>query len=125
MEKRRPITEEDVLLTELLIARSYGNLKQSADRASHGVFRSAGSTIRRHPYAAAGAAIGAGIILFGLFRLLGRGGSGRRGASGDREYASRPDMTMEILSLIMPVITPYITAYAEKYLGRMSAKNRN
>jgi hypothetical protein len=125
VEKRRPITEEDVLLTELLIARSYGNLKQSVVRASSGAFGSTGATIRKHPYAAAGAAIGAGIILFGLFRLISRGGSGRRSRAGDREYSSRPDMAMEILSMIMPIITPYITAYAEKYLGRMFSRNRD
>jgi len=125
VEKRRPVTEEDILLTELLIARSFGNLKQSVVQASSGAFSSAGTTIKKHPYAAAGAAIGAGIILYGLFRLMNRGGSGKRSAAGDREYSSRPNMTMEILSMIMPIITPYITAYAEKYLGRMFARNRD
>lgn len=124
MERRRPITEEDILLTELLIARSYGNLKQSVVRASSGAFSSAASTVRKHPYAAAGAAIGAGIILFGLLRLISRG-SGRRRTSGDHDRPSRPDMAMELLSLIMPVITPYITAYAEKYLGRMFSRGRD
>lgn len=129
MENRRPITEEDVLLTELLLARSYGRLKRSvADTASRSL-RSAGDavgdTVRKHPYATAGAAIGAGVLLYGLFRLMERGGSSRRGNSGSRERSSRPDITMEILSMLMPVITPYITAYVEKYLGRTFLRRRH
>lgn len=121
MERRRPITEEDILLTELLIARSYGNLKQSvvreASRTLSSVGGSVGGTIKKHPYAAAGAAVGAGIILYGLFRLMNRDGPAKGRAAGGRDPMSRPGMTMEILSMIMPIVTPYITAYVEKYLG--------
>jgi hypothetical protein len=126
VEKRRPITEEDLLLTELLIARSYGNLKQSVIQASSRTLSSVGGSIggsvRKHPYAAAGAAVGAGIILFGLFRLLNRRGSASRSVAGGREQASRSGMTMELFPLIMPIITPYIAAYVEKYLGKMFSK---
>ena len=83
MENRRPITEDDVYLTELLLAKSYGSLKESVVKASSDALRSAGESVggavRRHPYATAGAAAGAGILLFLLFRLMGGGGSkGRR-----------------------------------------------
>jgi hypothetical protein len=122
VEKRRPITEDDVLLTELLIARSYGNLKQSVVKTSFEALGSVGGTIKRHPYATAGAAVGAGILLFGLFSLLIRGGS-RKGHG--REKRSRTDMTTEIFSMLMPVITPYITAYLKQYLGRAFSKDRN
>jgi hypothetical protein len=121
VEKHRPITEEDVFLTELLIARSYGNLKQSVVQTSFDALGSVGGTIKKHPYATAGAAVGAGILLFGLISLMFRGGSGKgRG----REERSRPDMATEIFSLLMPVVTPYITAYLEKYLGRVFSKDR-
>jgi len=53
-----------------------------------------------------------------------RGGSGRKRADGDRDHASRPDMTAEIFSLLMPVVTPYLTAYLEKFLGRTFSKDR-
>jgi hypothetical protein len=122
VEKRRPITEDDVLLTELLIARSYGNLKQSVVKTSFEALGSVGGTIKRHPYATAGAAVGAGILLFGLFSLLIRGGS-RKGHG--MEKRSRTDMTTEIFSMLMPVITPYITAYLKQYLGRAFSKDRN
>jgi hypothetical protein len=128
VEKRRPITEEDVLLTELLIARSFGNLKQSVIRASSrtlsSVGGSVGGTIKKHPYATAGAAVGAGIILFGLFSLLNRRGSASRSVSGSREQTSRAGTAMDLLSVIMPIITPYITAYVEKYMGRMFSRGR-
>jgi hypothetical protein len=122
VEKRRPITEDDIFLTELLIARSYGNLKQSVVQASGGTLSSLGGTIRKHPYAAAGAAAGAGILLFGLIKLMNRGSGKGRHAGRDR--LSRPDLTREIFSLIMPLVTPYITAYVEKYLGRTFSKDR-
>jgi hypothetical protein len=121
VEKRRPITEDDVLLTELLIARSYGNLKQSVIKTSFEALGSVGGTIKKHPYATAGAAVGAGILLFGLFSLLNRGSS-RKGHG--RERKSRPDITSELFSLLMPVVTPYITAYLEKYLGRVFSRDR-
>lgn len=123
MEKRRPITEEDLLLTELLIARSYENLKQSAVQASSRSIRSAGRSLKQHPYAVAGAAVGAGIILYGLFRLMNRNGAVKRSVAGDREHASRSGVTMELLSLLTPVVMPYITAYLEKYLKRMFSKD--
>jgi len=124
VKNRRPITEDDVLLTELLIARSYGNLKKSVVKTSFEALGSVGGTLKKHPYATAGVAVGAGILLFGLFALMFRGGSGRKRADGDRDHASRPDMTAEIFSLLMPVVTPYLTAYLEKFLGRTFSKDR-
>ena len=89
MKNRRPITEDDVYLTELLIARSYGNLKHSVAKASSDALGSVGDavggTVRKHPYATAGAAVGAGIIMFMLFRLMNRGGSSRRKGASERE----------------------------------------
>jgi hypothetical protein len=122
--RRKPITEDDILLTELLLARSFGNLKQSVAREASRTFRSVGGTVKKHPYAGAGAAAGAGIILYGIFRLLKGGGSASRCVNGGRQQGSRSGITMEILSIMMPIITPYITAYVEKYIGRMFPKGR-
>lgn len=125
MEKRRPISEDDILLTELLIARSLGNLKQSVVRKASRTLSSAGGTVKKHPYATAGAAVGAGIILYGLFRLMKRKGSPGMSDAGGREYTSQPNVTMEILSMMMPIIAPYITTYVEKYLGKAFSRGRN
>jgi hypothetical protein len=126
MKNRRPITEDDILLTEMLIQKSYGNLKQSVVQASSDAFgslgESVGGTIKKHPYATAGAAVGAGVILFGLFKLLNKGGSGKHKGDGGRSHKS--DMGMDILSMLMPLAMPYLTAYLEKYLGSMVSGKR-
>jgi len=128
VKDRRPITEDDILLTEMLIAQSYGNLKKSVVRASSDAFgslgESVGGTIKKHPYATAGAAIGAGVLLVMLFKLMSRGGSGKHNGDGGGRRSS--DMGSDILAMLMPLAMPYMTAYLEKYLGRMvSKKQRN
>ena len=124
MEKRRQVTEEDILMTEAMIARSFGRLKRSVTRAPSRAFSSAGETIGKHPVAAAAAAVGAGIALYGLFRLVTRHGTARESVAGSREHKSRPDMKMEILSMILPIVTPYIAGYLEKYMGRIFSGDR-
>jgi hypothetical protein len=119
VEKRRPITEDDLYLTEMLIARSYGNLKHSVARASSEALGSVGGTVggtvKRHPLATAGAAIGAGILLFMVARMIG-GGSSRKKHDRDRER-SRPGMTSDLLGIFMPLVMPYLTGYIRSYLG--------
>jgi hypothetical protein len=72
--RNRPITEDDVLLTELLLAQSYGKLKHSVMQVSSDALSSVGASVagtaRKHPCATAGAAVGAGVILYGLFRMM-------------------------------------------------------
>ena len=125
MEKRRQVTEEDLHRTEAMIARSYGRLKQSVVQAPSQALGSMGKTMRKHPFAAASAAIGTGIALYGLYRLVTRKGAAKEGGAGDREQRSRPDMTMEILSMILPMVTPYIAGYLEKYMGRLFSGDRD
>ena len=124
MENRRPVTEEDILLTEMLIARSYGRLKQSVAQEASRTIGSVRGTVKDHPFAIAGAAVGAGVILYGLFRLMTRNGSAGMSVAGGREKTARSNMTMKIFSLITPLVTPYITAYVEKNLSRMFSKDR-
>ena len=124
MKNRRPITEDDIFLTEMLIAKSYGNLKQTVKQASADTFGSlgetVGETVRTHPYATAGAAVGAGIVLFGLFKLMNRNSSSKEKG---RERSSGAGM--DIISIIMPILTPYLSAYLEKSLGETFSKGLN
>src|SRR5512136_1946249 len=101
-------------MTELLIARSSQNLK-----------RSAGDSLKKHPYAVAGAAVGTGILLYGIFRLLNRHGSAGKRNAVDREYSARSGFAMDLLFLMFPLVKPYITAYLENYMGRMFHKGRH
>jgi hypothetical protein len=117
VEKRRQVTEEDILMTEAMIARSYGRLKRSVARAPSQALSSMGGTIRKHPVATAALAVGAGLTLYGIFRMATRPGSFRESRS--REQKSHSDMRMELFSMILPIITPYIVSYLEKYLGKI------
>jgi hypothetical protein len=124
VEKYRQVTEEDILKTEEMIARSYGRLKQSVVQAPSKALGSLGKTVKDHPFATAATAVGAGIALYGLFRLVTRQGTASKNVGGSREQKSRPDLRMEILSLILPMVAPYISSYIEKYLGRIFSRDR-
>jgi len=124
VERRRQITEEDILVTEAMIARSYGRLKRSVVQAPSRAFSSAGETVRKHPFATAAAAVGAGIALFGLFRLITRLGTREKDA-GSRERGSRPDMTRQILSMIIPLAAPYVTGYLKNYMAKVFSGERD
>jgi len=126
VERTRPITEDDVLLTELLLARSYARLKQSVVKTSSDALSSVGDmvggTVRKHPYATAGAAVGAGVLLYGLFRLMNRDSPAPERSGGKK--AGRSAMTMEVLSLLAPVVMPYVTSYLDGYLKKAFSKER-
>jgi hypothetical protein len=129
MENRRRVTEEDLRITEKLIAESYGTMKQSVIQAPSRASRSFGQTIRDHPFAAAGAAVVGGIIVYGIIKLLTSRASGQE--SGDRaltghKYETRaPEITHQVLSMMIPVVAPYITGYIQKYIARMMSGERD
>ncbi len=125
MERRKPITEEDIRMTEKMIARSFGNLKQSAVQTSRRSLRSATGKITQNPYAVAGAAVGAGILIYGIFRLMSRKGPDRKERAVDRRSSSRSGVTMELLPLIIPLVKPYVTAYLGNYMGKRFSKGLN
>ena len=125
MEKHRQVTEEDIIMIEELITRSYGRLKQSVVQAPSRALRCAGNTLKEHPLATAGAAVGAGITLYGLFRLMTRQGSVKESITYGTEKQSGPEMTRVILSLIIPIVTPYIAGYLGKHVGRVFPEDRN
>ena len=123
MKSRNLITEEDLLVTEALIAESYGRMKKSVIQAPSRALTSVGGTIKSHPFAAAGTAVAAGIVAYELIRLI-----TPRAVSEETEYdprirsrseKRRPDLMMEVLSMIMPLAVPYITDYLKKYMGRI------
>jgi hypothetical protein len=125
VEKRRQVTEEDILVTEEMIARSFGRLKKSVARAPSRAFGSAGETVRKHPVAAVAAAIGVGIILYGFFRVMTRHGAAKGKAAGSRDRGSSPDMSREILSMIIPIVTPYVTGYLKNYMVGIFSRERD
>jgi hypothetical protein len=130
VEKRRPITEDDIYLTELLIAKSYGNLKRSVARTSSETLASMGTavggTVKKHPYATAGTAVGVGILLFLFMKLMSGGGSSRKKHDSERDEKRRSSMSSDLLGMLMPLMIPYVTGYIESCLGRaFSRKDRD
>jgi len=112
VKKRRPITDEDILLTEALIAGSYARMKLSVVEApSQILLGSLGKTVRDHPLASAAAAGGAGLLLYGILDQMNRHSAAKE---ENVKRMSRPDMTTELLLQIIPLVSPYIAGYLEK-----------
>lgn len=123
MESRRRITEEDLLVTEAFIADSYGRLKKSVVQAPSRALGSVGGTISRHPFAAAATAVVAGVVVYGMIKLITSRASGQEAQGRSRvtmqKDTSRPDLMHEMLLMMMPLVAPYITGYIQKYIGRI------
>lgn len=127
MEKRRQrITEEDILLTESLIAESYGRLKRSVVQAPFSALMSIGETMMKHPFETAAAAGGIGIGVAGLFNLMGRHGSaGEKDSRLKEEKSTPPDVSMEIIAMLIPMVAPYIVEYLEGYREGTHTRSRD
>ena len=129
MVNRRRITEEDLLVTEKLIAESYGEVRQSIVQAPSRALGSFCTVIKKHPFAAAGTAVVAGAVLFGIFKLV----SSRSSVQGEpgrsrillQRDTNRPDLMHEILSMVIPLMAPYITGYIRKYIGGILSGERD
>lgn len=122
MENRRRVTEEDLLVTEALIAQSYGRLKHSVVQAPSRALGSIGRTARGHPYATAATAVVAGAAVFGIIKMMASHASvqeapGNKPGSRHNETC-RPDHMHEMLLMIIPLVAPYLTGYLQHYLGR-------
>ena len=129
MKTRRQVTEEDLLITEALIAKSYGRLKQSVIQAPSRALRSVGQTAREHPYATAGTAVVAGAAVYGIYNMImsraSVGESRGRSQVPLQKKTSRPDLLHEMLPLIIPLAAPYIVGYIQKYLGKVLSEDRS
>jgi hypothetical protein len=120
MENRRRITEEDLLVTEALIADSYGRLKKNITHAPAKALGSITQTISAHPVEAAATAVGGGIAAYGIARMITPSSSAEEGNKrhGKKKKAKhRHDPMMDILSALIPLAIPYITGYLESYVG--------
>ena len=129
MENHRRVTEEDLLITEALIAKSYSQLKQSVIQAPSRAYRSVGQTVREHPFATAATAVVAGVVVYGIIKLItsrasGKEAQGRSQVTMQKE-TSRPDLMHEMLSMIIPLVAPYITGYIQKYIGGILSGERD
>jgi len=118
MKNRRQITEEDLLVTEALIAESYGRLKKSVVEAPSRALGSVGGTIRRHPFAAATTAIVGGLAAYVIITRMTSHGSG----AGQKMERSHPDLMHDLQSMIIPLVAPFIMGYIQKYINSIFSK---
>jgi hypothetical protein len=129
VENRRRITEKDLLVTEALIAASYGQLKQSVVEAPSRALKSAGQTVRDHPYATAATVVVAGVVMYGMYKIMTSRSlvqEVRNNPNLSRQKSSGSmDILQELLPVIMPMVTPYIMGYIQKYLGKIKSGNRD
>jgi hypothetical protein len=129
MKNRRRVTEEDLLITEALIAQSYSQLKQSVIQAPSQVCRSISQTVREHPYATAGTAVVGGAAMYGIIKMMTSPASVPEAPARDRgprqKDACHPDLMHEMLLLLIPLAVPYITGYVQKYLGSIQSRERH
>jgi hypothetical protein len=120
MEKRKRITDEDLRMTEAMIAESYCKLKQSVVLAPSRAYQSLGQTVREHPYESAATAVGAGAAGYGMFQLVKLLNSAHESQGTIRvtiQKERRPDLLQEMMPVIIPMLTPYIASYLQKYMG--------
>lgn len=129
MENRRRVTEEDLLITEALIALSYGRLKQSVVQAPSRALRSAGHAISEHPFKAAATATVAGIIAYKLLGLMTPRvvveEDGVQPHATVKAARSRPDLMREILSVILPLAAPYVAGLIQSSIGKIHPGERD
>lgn len=120
MEKRKRITEEDLRVTEALIAESYADLKSSVMKAPEKAMKPVADIVRDHPMAAAATAVGAGLIAYQMFRTM----SPKHEAhahGGDKKPKS--SLLTQLLSLATPLI-PVAIQFAEKEFGHLIFSDR-
>lgn len=118
MGTRRRVTENDLLITEARIAKSYGRLKQSVIQAPSRALKSVGTTAGTHPYATAAIAVIAGAVLYGIYRKMTSPGAGNKVKGSGRGNAAREKNPMyDILMMLLPMMIPYIPRYLQAYLG--------
>lgn len=120
MENHRRITEEDLRVTEALIAKSYGRLKKRVVQVPANVLVPVSRMISEHPLEATATAVGGGIAAYGLARMATSGsdaGSGKKHKGKKKKNKRRSDPVSEIISALLPLAFPYLAAYIEKYLG--------
>ena len=120
MENRRRITEKDLLVTEALIAESFGRLKKSMVEVPARALVPISQIISEHPLEAAATAVGGGIAAYGIARMVTPYNCAEEGKKrhGKKKRARRcRDPVMDILLALLPLAIPYITGYLEKYMG--------
>jgi hypothetical protein len=114
MQKHKKITEEDLRVTEVLIAESYTQLKSSVMKAPEKALKPVTDMVRDHPMASAATAVGAGLIAYQLFVQM-RPKSAAK-SQGDGKKCGSPGVIGQLLSMASPLL-PIVLGFVEKKYG--------
>lgn len=118
MGARRRVTEEDLHVTESLIADSFARLKRSIAEAPHEAIRPATGLIREHPLIATAAAAGAGMIAFQLMKMMLEAKARRREAHRGR------GAWLNAIGPLISLAAPYITSMLQQHLDKALSGER-
>jgi hypothetical protein len=118
MGTHRQVTEEDLHVTEALIADSFARLKRSIAEAPHEAIRPATDMIREHPFATTAAAAGAGVIMFQVAKMMLGSGAPRKEAQRGRGAKT------DLIGQLLPLAAPYITSMLQQQLGKVLSGER-
>ena len=114
----RRVTEEDLHVTEALIADSYARLKRSIAETPSRAVSPASNIIREHPLAVTVAAAGAGVLAFQLAKMF-------MPAFARREKHKGKDAGIGVTGQLFSMAAPFIASVLQQQLSRaISGKRR-
>jgi hypothetical protein len=112
MGTSRRVTEEDLHVTEALIADSFARLKRSITEAPQDAIRPMTSMVREHPLAATAAAAGAGVVAYQLAKMIFASGPVRK------ETRKGKGILGDIMGQGLSMAAPYIASVIQHQLGK-------
>jgi hypothetical protein len=123
MIPKKKVTEEDLKVTEAMLARSFANLKSSVTRVPSDLVKPVTGTVREHPYATVAAAAGIGLIAYEFIKLV-----TPRVVMKEVKVQPRVDVSergrSKLTSQAMALAAPYLVGYLQQEVSRLLSKPR-
>ncbi|MCD1294751.1 hypothetical protein CUJ83_07030 [Methanocella sp. CWC-04] len=123
---KKPVTEDDLRVTEEMIGRSFGNLKKAVLKVPSDIVRPVTDLVEEHPYATIAAAAGTGLIIHEAIRIATPKVvvkevpvPVKEGEAEKPAPKKGPDIISQLTSQVVSMATPYAIAYLEKELANM------
>lgn len=123
MIPKKKVTEEDLKVTEAMLARSFANLKSSVTRVPSDIVKPVTGTVREHPYATIAAAAGIGLVAYEFIKLV-----TPRVVMKEVKVQPRVDVSergrSKLTSQVMALAAPYLVGYLQQEVSRLLSKPR-
>lgn len=115
----KKVTEEDIHLTEAMIARSYNNMKQAVTKMPSDLTKPLSGVVKDHPIAVAAGAAGAGLIAYEFIRLITPRVVVKEMALQPELEVKGPVQKSDLTSQVISFAMPYLLAHLQTYLGKV------